>query len=48
MLDRLKALSDDDFDSDADGIDWGNVDTLNHCASLSRQITAISEGEFAK
>lgn len=48
MLDRLKALSDDDFDSDADEIDWGNVDTLNHYASLSRQITAISEGEFAK
>ncbi len=48
MLDRLKALSDDDFDSDADGIDWGDVDTLNHYASLSRQITDISECEFAK
>ena len=50
MLDRLKALSDDHFDTDPDAINWGDVGTLNHYASLLRQITdsAFSEGEHAK
>lgn len=50
MLERLKALSDDHFDSDPDEINWGHVGSLNHYASLLRQITdsAFSEGEHAK
>ena len=50
MLERLKALSDDHFDAHPDEIHWGHVGSLNHYASLLRQITgsAFSEGEFAK
>ena len=50
MLARLKTLSDDHFDTDPDAINWGDVGTLNHYASLLRQITdsAFSEGEHAK
>ena len=50
MLARIKALSDDHFDTDPDAIHWGDVGTLNHYASLLRQITdsAFSEGEHAK
>jgi hypothetical protein len=49
MLDRLKALSDDHFETDPDEINWGDVGTLNHYASLLRQITdaAFKEGEHA-
>ena len=49
MLERLKALSDDHFDIHPDEINWGHVGTLNHYASLLRQITdsAFSEGEHA-
>ena len=39
MLERLKALSDDHFDTHPDAINWGDVGTLNHSASLLRQIT---------
>ena len=39
MLERLKALSDDHFDTHPDEINWGDVGTLNHYASLLRQIT---------
>ena len=50
MLERLKSLSDDHFDTDPDAVHWGDVGTLNHYSSLLRQITdiAFSEGEFAK
>ncbi len=50
MLARLAALSDDHFETDPDAINWGDVGTLNHYASLLRQITdsAFSEGEHAK
>ena len=50
MLARLKILSDDHFDTHPDEINWGHVGTLNHYASLLRQITdsAFSEGEHAK
>ena len=50
MLARLKTLSDDHFDTHPDEINWGDVGTLNHYASLLRQITdsAFSEGEHAK
>ena len=49
MLERLKALSDDHFDTDPDAVHWGDVGTLNHYANLLRQITdsAFLEGEHA-
>ena len=49
MLERLKALSDGHFETHPDEIHWGHVGTLNHCASLLRQITdsAFKEGEHA-
>lgn len=50
MLERLKALSDDHFETHPDEINWGDVGTLNHYASLLRQITdsAFREGEHAE
>jgi hypothetical protein len=39
MLERLKALSDDHFETHPDEINWGDVGTLKHYASLLRQIT---------
>ena len=49
MLERLAALSADHFDTDPDAIRWGDVGTLNHYASLLRQITdsAFHEAEHA-
>jgi len=49
MLEQLKALSDVNFEADPDEINWGHVGTLNHYASLLRQITdsAFGEGEHA-
>jgi hypothetical protein len=49
MLERLQALSDDHFETRPDEINWGDVGTLNHYASLLRQITdaAFNEGEHA-
>ena len=49
MLGSLKALSDDHFETHSDAINWGDVGTLNHYASLLRQITdaAFKEGEHA-
>ncbi|MDT8855206.1 hypothetical protein RNZ50_09305 [Paracoccaceae bacterium Fryx2] len=49
MLERLQALSDDHFNTHPDEINWGDVGTLNHYASLLRQITdsAFKEGEHA-
>lgn len=49
MLARLIALSDDHFLTNPDEINWGDVGTLNHYASLLRQITdaAFKEGEHA-
>ena len=49
MLERLKALSDEHFETHPDEINWGHVGTLNHYASLLRQITdsAFNEGENA-
>jgi hypothetical protein len=49
MLDRLKTLSDDHFETHPDEINWGDVGTLNLYASLLRQITdsAFKEGEHA-
>ena len=49
MLERLKALSDDHFETHPDEINWGHVGTLKHYAGLLRQITdsAFKEGEHA-
>ena len=49
MLERLKTLSDDHFETHPDEINWGHVGTLNHYANLLRQITdsAFKEGEHA-
>ena len=49
MLERLKALSDDHFVTHPDEINRGGVGTLNHYASLLREITdaAFKEGEHA-
>ena len=49
MLERLKALSDDHFETHPDEINWGHVGTLNHYANLLRQIidVAFKEGEHA-
>ena len=49
MLNRLKALSDDHFETHPDEIHWGHVGTLKHYAGLLRQITdsAFKEGEHA-
>lgn len=50
MLERLADLSDDHFNTYPDAINWGDVGTLGHYASLLRQITdsAFNEGEHAK
>ena len=39
MLERLKDLSDYHFEAHPDEINWADVGTLNHYASLLRQIT---------
>ena len=39
MLERLTVLSDDHFETHPDELNWGDLGTLNHYASLLRQIT---------
>jgi len=50
MLERIKALSDDHFDTSPDDINWGHVGTLAHYAELLKRITdaAFKEGEHAE
>jgi hypothetical protein len=50
MLQRLTTLSGNHFETNPDEINWGDVGTLNHYASLLRQITdsAFKEGEYAE
>ena len=50
MLARLQALSGDHFDRHRDEINWADVGTLEHYASLLKRITdrAFGEGEFAE
>ena len=50
MLERLTALSADHFDAHPDEVNWGHVGSLNHNASLLRQITdsVFREGEHAE
>lgn len=50
MLKRLAALSADHFETHPDEIYWGHVGSLNHYASLLREITdcAFKEGEHAE
>ncbi|CUH39326.1 hypothetical protein JSE7799_02050 [Jannaschia seosinensis] len=49
MLARLQALSDDHFDCHPDEVDWAEVGSLEHYASLLKRITdsAFGEGEHA-
>lgn len=49
MVERIKALSDDHFDTSPDEINWGHVGTLAHYAELLKRITdaAFKEGEHA-
>ena len=50
MLARLALLSEDHFNSHPDEINWGDVGTLEHYASLLKRITdsAFGIGEYAK
>jgi hypothetical protein len=50
MLTRLAQLSEDHFNSHPDEINWGDVGTLEHHASLLKRITdsAFGEGEHAE
>ncbi len=50
ILTRLQALSADHFNSHPDKINWGDVGTLEHYASLLKRITdsAFNEGEHAE
>ena len=50
MLARLATLSCDHFNSHHDEINWGDVGTLEHYASLLKRITdsAFGEGKFAE
>lgn len=49
MLERLKALSDDHFETSPDEINWGHVGTLSHYRDKLREITdlAFRESEYA-
>lgn len=49
-LARLTTFSADHFDTNPDAVDWGDVGTLTHYASLLRQITdsAFNEGAHAE
>ena len=50
MLERMKALSDDHFETSPDEIHWGHVGTLNHYRAKLREIadSAFKEGEHAE
>ncbi|MEW6018160.1 MAG: hypothetical protein AB1760_08810 [Pseudomonadota bacterium] len=49
MLERLKALSDDHFETNPDEINWGHVGSLSYYRDKLREITdmAFREGEHA-
>lgn len=50
VLDRLKSLSEDHFNTNPDEIHWGHVGTLEHTFAKLREIcdSAFHEGEYAK
>jgi hypothetical protein len=50
MLTRLKALSDDHFNTIPDEINWADVGTLDHYRAKLREIcdSAFHEGEYAQ
>ena len=50
MLERMKALSDDHYETSPDEIHWGHVGTLNHYRAKLREIadSAFKEGEHAE
>lgn len=49
MLERLKSLSSDHFDTSPEDINWGHAGTLAHYAELLKRVTdsAFKEGEHA-
>ena len=50
MLARLQSLSDDHFNTHPDEVNWADVGSLEHYASLLKRITdcAFGEGEHAE
>jgi len=50
MLARLASLSDDHFNTHPDEVNWADVGSLEHYASLLKRITdcAFGEGEYAE
>ena len=50
MIAELKALSDDHFGCSPDEVTWAEAGTVEHYASVLRQITdsAFQRGEYAK
>jgi hypothetical protein len=50
MLTRLQGLSDDHFNAQPDEVNWADVGSLEHYASLLKRITdcAFGEGEHAE
>jgi len=50
MLSRLKALSDDHFNTNPEAINWADVGTLDHYRATLREIcdSAFHEGEYAE
>ncbi|WP_026784140.1 hypothetical protein [Pleomorphomonas koreensis] len=50
MLERLKSLSDEHFNTDPDAINWADVGTLDHYRGRLREIcdSAFHEGEYAQ
>jgi len=50
MLARLASLSDDHFNTRPDEVNWADVGSLEHYASLLKRITdcAFGEGEYAE
>jgi hypothetical protein len=49
LLERLKELSEDNFQTNPERISWADVTTLNDTRDTLRQITdrALREGEYA-
>ena len=45
MLERLKALSDDHFETSPDEINWGHVGSLSHYRDKLREITDMAFSE---
>ncbi len=49
MLERLKSLSDDHFETNPESLNWGHVSQLDGYTQLLKQVSdqAFQEGEYA-